>query len=64
MSSYGPKSSGSPGKVEGNPFIYHDLMNDDKVEVEDLKVRYRAGTWGCRVKQVVVRTSAGLECSR
>lgn len=36
-----------PGKVEGNPvFIYHDLMNDNKLEVEDLKARYRAGTVG------------------
>jgi tryptophanyl-tRNA synthetase len=36
-----------PGKVEGNPvFIYHDLMNDNKEEVEDLKARYRAGTVG------------------
>lgn len=30
-----------PGKVEGNPvFIYHDLFNPDKNEVEDLKQRY------------------------
>ena len=36
-----------PGRVEGNPvFIYHDLINDDKAEVEDLKARYRAGTVG------------------
>lgn len=36
-----------PGKVEGNPvFIYHDLMNDNKVEVEDLKMRYREGSVG------------------
>jgi tryptophanyl-tRNA synthetase len=45
-----------PGRVEGNPvFIYHDLMNDDKVEVEDLKARYRAGTVGdVEVKQKLV----------
>lgn len=36
-----------PGKVEGNPvFLYHDLMNSDKAEVEDLKKRYREGTVG------------------
>ncbi len=45
-----------PGRVEGNPvFIYHDLMNDDKGEVEDLKARYRAGTVGdVEVKQKLV----------
>lgn len=36
-----------PGNVDGNPvFIYHDVFNDDKEEVEDLKARYRAGTVG------------------
>lgn len=36
-----------PGRVEGNPiFIYHDLINENLKEVEDLKVRYRAGTVG------------------
>ena len=36
-----------PGTVEGNPvFIYHDDFNPDQAEVEDLKVRYRAGTVG------------------
>lgn len=36
-----------PGKVEGNPvFIYHDLFNPDKEEVEDLKKRYREGKVG------------------
>jgi len=36
-----------PGKVEGNPvFMFHDLLNDDKTEVEDLKKRYREGTVG------------------
>ncbi len=45
-----------PGKVEGNPvFLYHDLMNDDTSEVEDLKTRYRAGTVGdVEVKQKLV----------
>jgi tryptophanyl-tRNA synthetase len=42
-----------PGKVEGNPvFIYHDLFNDNKAEVADLKDRYRQGTVGdVEVKQ-------------
>lgn len=36
-----------PGRVEGNPvFIYHDLMNDNKEEVVELKERYKAGTVG------------------
>jgi tryptophanyl-tRNA synthetase len=36
-----------PGKVEGNPvFIYHDVFNTNKAEVEDLKERYRAGKVG------------------
>jgi len=36
-----------PGKVEGNPvFIYHDLFNKDKEEVEDLKKRYKEGKVG------------------
>jgi tryptophanyl-tRNA synthetase len=36
-----------PGTVEGNPvFIYHDAFNPDLDEVEDLKIRYRAGTVG------------------
>lgn len=33
-----------PGRVEGNPvFIYHDFINDDKKEVEDLKKQYQQG---------------------
>lgn len=37
----------TPGTVEGNPvFIYHDVFNPDKDEVEELKSRYRAGTVG------------------
>lgn len=36
-----------PGTVEGNPvFIYHDVFNEDKAEVEDLKTRYRQGQVG------------------
>jgi tryptophanyl-tRNA synthetase len=36
-----------PGKVEGNPvFIYHDVFNPDKAEVEDLKTRYKEGKVG------------------
>jgi len=36
-----------PGKVEGNPvFIYHDIFNPDKEEVEDLKTRYKTGKVG------------------
>ncbi|PIR98815.1 tryptophan--tRNA ligase, partial [Candidatus Collierbacteria bacterium CG10_big_fil_rev_8_21_14_0_10_44_9] len=59
-----------PGRVEGNPvFIYHDLMNDDKGEVEDLKARYRAGTVGdVEVKQKLVaahkRKFAGARAKR
>ncbi len=36
-----------PGRVEGNPvFIYHDLINQNKREVAELKERYRAGKVG------------------
>jgi tryptophanyl-tRNA synthetase len=36
-----------PGTVEGNPvFVYHDVFNPNREEVEDLKARYRAGTVG------------------
>jgi tryptophanyl-tRNA synthetase len=36
-----------PGTVEGNPvFTYHDVFNDHRAEVEDLKARYRAGKVG------------------
>jgi tryptophanyl-tRNA synthetase len=41
------KKATDPGKVEGNPvFIYHDLLNEDKAEVDDLKHRYQAGQVG------------------
>jgi len=36
-----------PGRVEGNPvFVYHDVFNDNKEEVADLKERYRKGAVG------------------
>ena len=36
-----------PGKVEGNPvFIYHDIFNENKNEVLDLKERYTLGKVG------------------
>ncbi len=36
-----------PGRVEGNPvFIYHDVFNPNKAEVEDLKARYLTGSVG------------------
>jgi tryptophanyl-tRNA synthetase len=40
-------SADVPGTVEGNPvFIYHDVFNEDKEEVKDLKERYRTGKVG------------------
>jgi len=36
-----------PGRVEGNPvFIFHDLINEDLDEVNDLKNRYKKGQVG------------------
>ncbi|HEC24160.1 MAG TPA: tryptophan--tRNA ligase [Chloroflexi bacterium] len=36
-----------PGTVEGNPlFIYHDLFNPDREQVEEFKERYRQGKIG------------------
>ncbi|MBU0619224.1 tryptophan--tRNA ligase [Patescibacteria group bacterium] len=36
-----------PGQIKGNPiFIYHDLLNEDKKEVEGLKKRYQDGRVG------------------
>lgn len=36
-----------PGTVEGNPvFVYHDVFNENRREVEDLKERYRGGKVG------------------
>ena len=50
------KKATDPGRVEGNPiFIYHNLINDKKQEVEDLKNRYRTGTVGdVEVKQKLI----------
>ena len=43
-----------PGHVEGNPvFVYHDVFNPDRAEVDELKERYRAG----RVGDVEVKRS-------
>ncbi len=46
-----------PGTVEGNPvFIYHDMFNPDKAEIEDLKKRYKAGSVGdVEVKEKLAR---------
>lgn len=36
-----------PGRVEGNPvFIYHDVFNPNKAQIEDFKARYREGRIG------------------
>ena len=36
-----------PGHIEGNPvFIYHDIFNENKEEVTDLKARYLKGQVG------------------
>lgn len=45
-----------PGTVEGNPvFIYHDVFNEKKDEVDDLKERYRKGSVGdVEVKEKLV----------
>lgn len=50
-------SADIPGTVEGNPvFIYHDIFNSDKAEVEELKARYRAGRVGdVEVKEKLAR---------
>ncbi|THB65517.1 MAG: tryptophan--tRNA ligase [Spirochaetaceae bacterium] len=46
-----------PGKVEGNPvFIYHDVFNTNKAEVEDFKLRYSQGKVGdVEVKQALAK---------
>jgi tryptophanyl-tRNA synthetase len=46
-----------PGHVEGNPvFAYHDVFNQDREEVEELKAHYRAGRVGdVEVKRRLVR---------
>jgi tryptophanyl-tRNA synthetase len=36
-----------PGRVEGNPvFVYHDVFNPDKAQVDEYKIRYREGRIG------------------
>jgi len=49
-------SSDVPGTVEGNPiFIFHDIFNPNKGEIEDLKMRYRQGKVGdVEVKQKLI----------
>lgn len=43
-----------PGTVEGNPvFIFHDIFNPNKNEVEEFKTRYREG----KITDVEVKTS-------
>lgn len=51
-----------PGKVEGNPvFIYHDVFNTNKAEVDDLKERYRSGKVGdVEVKQKLILAINGF----
>ena len=40
-------SADIPGTVEGNPvFVYHDIFNSNRAEIDDLKERYRAGKVG------------------
>lgn len=40
-------SADVPGRVEGNPvFIYHDVFNPDKAEVDNFKKLYREGKVG------------------
>lgn len=41
------KKATDPGRVEGNPvFTYHDLINENKAEVAELKKRYQLGQVG------------------
>lgn len=41
------KKAADPGRVEGNPiFTFHDLLNENKDEVDELKNRYRQGGVG------------------
>jgi tryptophanyl-tRNA synthetase len=49
----------TPGTVEGNPvFIYHDVFNSDRTEVENLQRRYRTGRMGD--VEVKIRLAAAL----
>ena len=46
-----------PGTVEGNPvFIYHDIFNPNRAEVDDLKARYETG----KVGDVEVKTKLAV----
>ncbi|EPP34673.1 tryptophan--tRNA ligase [Chlamydia ibidis] len=48
----------TPGRVEGNPlFIYHDIFNPHKEEVEEFKTRYRQGC----IKDVEVKARLAEE---
>jgi tryptophanyl-tRNA synthetase len=55
-----------PGHVEGNPvFVYHELFNPNREEVEDFKRRYKAGKVGDvevkrRLAEVLNEALAGL----
>lgn len=50
-----------PGTVEGNPiFIYHDIFNPDKEEVESFKTRYREG----RIGDLEIKTSLAAAINR
>lgn len=50
-----------PGRVEGNPlFIYHDIFNPNKDEVEDFKQRYRQGC----IKDIEIKARLAEEISR
>jgi tryptophanyl-tRNA synthetase len=46
-----------PGRVEGNPvFIYHDVFNPDRAQIEGFKARYREGRIGdVEVKEALAR---------
>jgi tryptophanyl-tRNA synthetase len=50
-------SADVPGKIEGNTvFIYHEIFNPNKIEVEDLKSRYKTGKVGdVEVKQKLAK---------
>jgi len=51
-----------PGRVEGNPvFVYHEIFNSDRDEVEHLKERYRQGKVGdVEVKEKLARAINGF----
>jgi tryptophanyl-tRNA synthetase len=50
-----------PGRVEGNPvFVYHDVFNPDKAQVDDFKARYREG----RIGDVEVKDALAVALNR